>query len=213
MLDFNTRSDRQRLDLLGSIEADPSQYVPEARDEALRVLASRHGTRPITAIKAQVTAAEARAASRLEWIDRAGTSLARGGPFPPPGAPDSAAIGEALRDAIKLARLTLLRELLLVLAIPALLVLGILEAVAPESTVLVPFNEMRRLPFLKVIGVLPTAMAAVLSVAFGLFSPSTAVLVLGAVFGAILLAALWHLGNHSRHLRQLVRLLRHSSGA
>jgi hypothetical protein len=213
MLDFNTRTDRQLLDTLESIEADPSQFVPEARDEALRVLAARHGTLSVSAIAAQVAEAEAKQEARLDWIDRTGTGLARGRPFVPSDAPDTAAAAEALRDAIKFVRLSVIGEVLLVLCVPALVVLGILEAVAPESSILVPFNEMRHLPYLRYIGVLPTAMAALLSVAFGLFAPSTAVLVLGAVFGAILLSALWHVAYRFRHLRHLNQLLRDASGA
>jgi len=212
MLDFNARTDRQLLDILASIEADPSQFVPEARDEALRVLASRHGTLPLTAIERSVAAAEAGEAARLTWIDSTGTALAKGAPFPPPNPPDSAAVAAALRDAIRMVGLTVTGEVLLVLAVPALVVLGVLETVAPDSSILVPFHEMQRYPYLKLIGALPIAMAALLSIVFGLLPPATALLVLGAVFGAIFLAALWHLASRIRHLRLLTHHLRHSSG-
>ncbi len=212
MLDFNARTDRQLLDILASIEADASQFVPEARDEARRVLASRHGTLPISAIQDLVAAAEAREAERLGWIDRTGTALASGAPFPPPEPPDSAAVAAALRDAIRVVALSVTGEVLLVLAVPALVFLGVLETVAPDSSILVPFHEMQRYPYLKLIGALPIAMATLLSLVFGLLPPATALLVLGAVFGAIFLAALWHLASRVRHLRLLTHHLRHSSG-
>jgi len=212
MLDFNARTDRQLLDILASIDADSSQFVPEARDEARRVLASRHGTISIAAIEDLVASAEAREAARLAWIDRTGTALASGAPFPPPEPPDSAAVAAALRDAIRVVTLSVTGEVLLVLAVPALVFLGFVETLAPESSILVPFHEMQRYPYLRYIGALPIAMAALLSIVFGLFPPATALLVLGVLFGAILLAALWHLASRVRHLRRLTHHLRHSSG-
>ena len=212
MPDFTARTDRQLLDILASIEADPSQFVPEARDEALRVLASRHGTLSIAGIGDLVAAAEAQEAARLGWIDRTGTALANGAPFPPTDPPDPAAVAAALRDAIRVVRLRVTGEVLLVLAMPTLVFLGLLETVAPDHSILVPFHEMQHFPYLRYIGALPVAMAALLSIVFGLFPPATALLVLGAVFGAILLAALWHLASRVRHLRLLTHHLRHSSG-
>ena len=207
MPDFSGRTDRELLDTLEGIQADPASYVPTAAEEVRRILEQRYPRLSMPSIKATVEAGEQLVERRREWIEaRAAELLKRQAePFSPP--PDAEASVLAIRAALRSAGFSVLLEFLVVLAIPTLFVLGFLEALDSSSFWLAPFHVMLRLPFLKYIGALPWAMARLIEFTYALAPPGYALLSLALFAGVLVLGALAFLVARIRLVRWLRQLL------
>jgi hypothetical protein len=200
MPDFSGRTDRELLDTLSAIAKDPESYVPTAREEIETLLCQRHPGVTLSALPALIEANEQAVERRQDWIETRTEELLRGQALPSSPSPDPQADASAIRSARSSTGFAILRESLLVLAIPALLALGVLYEVAPDSLWLEPFRAMQHLPYLKVIGALPWAMAKLIEVVFALLPPGYALPALGGLVAVLVLAALWHVVVRIRHL-------------
>jgi hypothetical protein len=210
MPDFAARTDRELLDTLSAIEKDPDSYVPTAREEIEALLHQRHPGVTLLALPALIEANEKAVELRQDWIEARTDELLRRQALPSTPPPDPEAQASAIRSALSSTGFAILREALLVVAIP---VLGILHEVAPDSLWLEPFRAMQHLPYLKVVGALPWAMAKLIELAFALLPPGYALAALGGLAAVLVLVALWHVLVRIRHLIWLRKQRsRHPSG-
>ncbi len=207
MPDFSGRTDRELLDTLAGIQADPASYVPTAADEVRRILEQRYPRQPLSSITAAVEASEQELERRRDWIEARTDELLNRQLQPSSPPPDAEANGLAVHAAIRSVGFAVFRECLLVLAIPTLFVLGFIEALDPSSLWLAPFHVMLRFPFLKYIGALPWAMAKVIEFTYAFVPAGYALLAIVGFAFLLVAAALAYLATHIRQLRWLRRLL------
>ena len=211
MPDFSVKTDRELLDTLEGIQADPASYVPTAAEEVLRILEQRYPRLPLPSIKAAVEASEQQLERRREWIDTRATEFLKRQAEPSSPPPDAEASTLAIRAALRSAGFSAFLEFLLVLAIPTLFVLGFIEALNPESLWLAPFHVMLRFPLLKYVGALPWAMAKLIEFTYALVPPGYALLTLALFAGVLVVSALALFVGRIRLVRWLRRLLTSSS--
>ena len=211
MPDFSVKTDRELLDTLEGIQADPASYVPTAAEEVLHVLQQRYPRLPLPSIKAAVEASEQQLERRRDWIDKRATELLKSHAEPSSPPPDAEASTLAIRAALRSAGFSAFLEFLLVLAIPTLFVLGFIEALDPSSLWLAPFHAMLRFPFLKYIGALPWAMAKLIEFTYAIIPPGYALLTLALFACVLVVSALALFVGRIRLVRRLRRLLTSSS--